>query len=62
MPLSFAQRRIWLSEQVAPGSVACSLPLPLRLRGRLDARALALALGELARRHDEEVRELLGDG
>ncbi|HEU0076759.1 MAG TPA: condensation domain-containing protein, partial [Longimicrobiaceae bacterium] len=61
LPLSFAQRRIWLSEQVAPGSAAYSIPLSLRLRGRLDARALALALGELVRRH-EALRTVFRDG
>ncbi len=61
VPLSFAQRRLWLAEQVAPGSVAYNVPLALRLRGRLDARALALALGELARRH-EALRTVFRDG
>ncbi|MET0398351.1 MAG: condensation domain-containing protein, partial [Longimicrobiaceae bacterium] len=61
LPLSFAQRRIWLAEQAAPGSVAYGLPLSLRLRGPLDARALALALGELVRRH-EALRTVFREG
>ena len=50
-PLSFAQQRLWLIDQVQPGSAAYNMPLALRLDGRLDVGALERALGEIVRRH-----------
>ncbi|HEX8272558.1 MAG TPA: amino acid adenylation domain-containing protein [Longimicrobiaceae bacterium] len=52
LPLSFTQQRLWFIDQLEPGSATYNLPVPLRLRGALDARALAVALTELARRHE----------
>jgi amino acid adenylation domain-containing protein len=52
LPLSFAQQRLWFIDQLEPGSATYNLPVPLRLGGALDARALAAALTELARRHE----------
>ncbi|MET0400290.1 MAG: amino acid adenylation domain-containing protein, partial [Longimicrobiaceae bacterium] len=52
LPLSFAQQRLWLVEQVDPGTAAYTLPVPLRLRGALDAAALGRALDEIVRRHE----------
>jgi amino acid adenylation domain-containing protein len=52
IPLSFAQRRLWFVDRVAPGSSAYNLPTPLRLRGELDVDALRRALDELVRRHE----------
>ena len=52
LPLSFAQARLWFIDQLQPGSAAYNMPFPLRLRGPLDARALAGALGEIVRRHE----------
>ena len=51
-PLSPAQRRLWLVEQLAPGTAAYLMPTGHRLRGTLDAPALERALGELVRRHE----------
>ena len=51
-PLSFAQQRLWLLDQIEPGLTAYNLPLAIRLRGPLDARALEQAVAEIARRHD----------
>jgi FkbH-like protein len=50
-PLSFAQERIWLLDQLAPAG-AYNLPVALRLRGRLDPGALAAAFSEVLRRHE----------
>ncbi|MFL5537847.1 MAG: amino acid adenylation domain-containing protein, partial [Longimicrobiaceae bacterium] len=50
-PLSFAQQRLWLIDQVQPGSAAYNMPLALRLGGALDVGALERALGEIVRRH-----------
>src|SRR5262249_60737845 len=51
VPLSFAQERLWLVEQLEPGTPLYNVPLALRLRGGLDPRRLAGALSGLARRH-----------
>ena len=51
VPLSFAQERLWLIDQLDPGSAAYNIPVALVLRGPLDAAALAAALDEVVRRH-----------
>ncbi|HET7230631.1 MAG TPA: amino acid adenylation domain-containing protein [Longimicrobium sp.] len=51
-PVSFAQRRLWLLEQIEPGNTAYNIAGGLRLRGRLDVAALERALGEIVRRHE----------
>jgi amino acid adenylation domain-containing protein len=52
LPLSFAQERMWFIDRLEPGSTAYNLAPTLRLRGRLNAAALARALGEIVRRHE----------
>ncbi|MEW5925850.1 MAG: amino acid adenylation domain-containing protein [Gemmatimonadota bacterium] len=52
VPLSSAQQRLWLVDRLQPGTAAYNLPAALRLRGRLDARTLEAALGEIVRRHE----------
>ncbi len=52
LPLSFAQRRLWLLDRMEPGSAAYNVPVALRLRGPLDEEALERALGEVVRRHE----------
>ena len=52
LPLSFAQERLWFLHQMEPEGTGYNMPWPRRLRGRLDARALERALGELVRRHE----------
>jgi amino acid adenylation domain-containing protein len=51
-PLSFAQERIWFSEQLAPGTAAYNIAGAVRLEGGLDAEALKEALREIVRRHE----------
>jgi amino acid adenylation domain-containing protein len=51
-PLSFAQERLWVTEQMAPGSAAYNIAAVLRLEGELHPDALELALTELIRRHE----------
>ncbi len=51
-PASFAQRRLWFIQQMDPASAAYNMPSALRLRGRLDPRAMAGALADLAARHE----------
>ncbi|MEI8258635.1 MAG: condensation domain-containing protein, partial [Deltaproteobacteria bacterium] len=51
-PLSFAQERLWLLDQLDPGDAAYNVPMQVRLRGRLDADALYRAFDEIVRRHE----------
>ncbi|MFC9156620.1 non-ribosomal peptide synthase/polyketide synthase [Streptomyces bauhiniae] len=62
VPLSAAQRRLWLVDRLAEqaGGVAYNFPLVLRLRGPLNLPALRAALGDVAARH-ESLRTLVGE-
>src|SRR5215467_5393125 len=50
--LSFAQQRLWLFEQVHPGSTAYNDHLALRILGSLNVGALESCLSEIVRRHE----------
>ncbi|NGO42305.1 amino acid adenylation domain-containing protein [Streptomyces sp. YC419] len=52
IPLSAAQRRLWLVEQITGSGVAYNFPLVFRLRGELDLDALRTALRDVAGRHE----------
>ena len=52
LPLSFAQQRLWLIDQLTPRSALYNLPIVFRLTGALDVAALEHALQELHRRHE----------
>ncbi|HEY2737137.1 MAG TPA: condensation domain-containing protein, partial [Thermoanaerobaculia bacterium] len=52
LPLSFSQERLWLVDQIDPGSLVYNLPLAARLTGALDLPALERSLGEVVRRHE----------
>ncbi|MFI9103579.1 non-ribosomal peptide synthase/polyketide synthase [Streptomyces fildesensis] len=52
IPLSAAQRRLWLVERITGGGVAYNFPLVFRLRGELDTAALRAALRDVAGRHE----------
>ncbi|HYG81326.1 MAG TPA: amino acid adenylation domain-containing protein, partial [Pyrinomonadaceae bacterium] len=51
-PVSFAQQRLWLVDQLMPGEPVYNIPAAVRLRGPLDAAALARSLSEIVRRHE----------
>ncbi|HUE47981.1 MAG TPA: condensation domain-containing protein, partial [Steroidobacteraceae bacterium] len=50
LPLSYAQQRLWFVEQLEGGSY--TVPLGLRLTGRLDVEALRQALADVVARHE----------
>ncbi|MCX4237829.1 non-ribosomal peptide synthetase [Streptomyces ortus] len=52
IPLSPAQRRLWLIERITGSGVAYNFPLVFRLRGELDLDALRTALSDVAGRHE----------
>src|SRR5947209_7361189 len=51
-PLSAAQERFWLLDQLAPGSGLYAVPATVRLTGRLNLAAFFRGLAEVVRRHD----------
>jgi amino acid adenylation domain-containing protein len=51
-PLSFGQERLWFLDRLEPGTATYNVVRELRLRGPLDAMALAAALAEVVRRHE----------
>jgi amino acid adenylation domain-containing protein len=50
-PLSFAQQRLWLMEQLQPGTATYNIPVAAHLEGHLDTEALAQSFNEIVRRH-----------
>ena len=53
LPLSYAQQRIWVIEQMAPGNVAYNMPaLVFRLKGSLKEEALHRSLTDIVQRHE----------
>ncbi|HEX9937488.1 MAG TPA: amino acid adenylation domain-containing protein [Longimicrobium sp.] len=51
-PLSFAQERLWLVDQLEGAGALYNIPVARRLAGALDVEALGRALGEVVRRHE----------
>ncbi|MBW4564790.1 MAG: amino acid adenylation domain-containing protein [Mojavia pulchra JT2-VF2] len=52
LPLSFAQARLWLLEQLNPGSGIYNMPAKVRLVGELNIEALEETINEIIRRHE----------
>lgn len=61
IPLSFAQRGLWLIHQMSPDNSMFSVHLASRLTGRLDRGALEGALRDVVERH-ETLRTVFRDG
>jgi hypothetical protein len=51
-PLSFAQQRLWVLDQLDPGNSVYNIPLAVSLRGPLDVEALHRTLNEVVARHE----------
>ncbi|MFN8439525.1 MAG: amino acid adenylation domain-containing protein [Caldilineaceae bacterium] len=52
LPLSFAQQRLWLLQQLNPESGFFNMPLAFHLQGTLDVAALRASFCEIVRRHE----------
>ncbi|ARU62851.1 hypothetical protein CBW65_19120 [Tumebacillus avium] len=52
LPLSFAQQRLWLVDQLMPGSPAYNIPYAVRLNGTLNRSALETGVNEIISRHE----------
>jgi hypothetical protein len=52
LPLSFAQQRLWLLDQVEGASAAYHIPGGLELKGALNRKALMRALDRIVARHE----------
>ncbi|MCG8312565.1 MAG: amino acid adenylation domain-containing protein, partial [Pseudomonadales bacterium] len=52
IPLTLAQQRLWLFEQLNPGTATNNMPAAVRLKGRFNIKAVRRAVSELVRRHD----------
>ncbi|HEY0191497.1 MAG TPA: condensation domain-containing protein, partial [Kofleriaceae bacterium] len=59
-PMTPPQRRLWALDRLSPGDPAYNVPLAFRLRGDVDAAALATALAALVERH-EVLRTTFGE-
>ncbi len=59
-PLSFAQQRLWLLDQLDPGLSTYNLLLAMRLTGGLRAEAMERAIDGVVRRH-EVLRTTIGE-
>ncbi|MER6999744.1 amino acid adenylation domain-containing protein [Streptomyces sp. NPDC000410] len=52
LPLSHAQQRLWVIQQIECTSAAYNFPLVMRLRGALDGEAWGAALADVTARHE----------
>jgi amino acid adenylation domain-containing protein/FkbM family methyltransferase len=52
IPLSYAQNRLWVLNQLEPCSPYYNSPSALRMKGKLQIEALEKTLSEVVRRHD----------
>ncbi|WP_198299656.1 non-ribosomal peptide synthetase [Tumebacillus avium] len=52
LPLSFAQQRLWVLEQLAPGTALYNMPGTVRLTGELNRAALQHSLQTIVERHE----------
>ncbi|MEO7020167.1 MAG: amino acid adenylation domain-containing protein [Ktedonobacteraceae bacterium] len=51
-PLSFAQQRLWLLDQLEPGNTSYNVPMALRFHGCLDVAAFEHSFNTVVQRHE----------
>ena len=51
-PLSFAQQRLWILDQLEPGNALYNVPAVLKLHGLLDVQAFERSIKEIVHRHE----------
>src|SRR5215831_2147907 len=51
-PLSYAQRRMWFTDQLEPESALYNMPYAIRFSGMLEVEIVRQAIKEIARRHE----------
>ncbi len=54
LPLSFAQERLWVLDQMEPNNPLYNIPRAMRMKGALQPAALEKALNEIVRRHESQ--------
>ena len=52
LPLSYAQQRLWILDQLEPNNYMYNIPRTIRMRGQLNVDALTRGLNEIVRRHE----------
>src|SRR6185312_9437329 len=52
LPLSFAQQRLWILDQLEPGNTFYNISKVMRLKGELKLEALDRTVSEIVRRHE----------
>jgi acyl carrier protein len=52
LPLSIAQQRLWIIDQMEPGSSLYNVPRAIRMIGDLDVQAIESALNGIVKRHE----------
>ncbi len=52
VPLSFAQERLWFTEQLQPNTATYNISIALRFKGSLQPEVLKESIAEIVRRHD----------
>lgn len=52
LPLSYAQQRLWLIDQLQPGSPMYNIPLAVKLYGELNIKALEQSFETIINRHE----------
>jgi amino acid adenylation domain-containing protein/FkbH-like protein len=52
LPLSFAQQRLWVLDQIEPNNPLYNVPTAIRLSGQLHVKALETALNGIVARHE----------
>ena len=54
LPLSYAQQRLWVLDQLEPNNPLYNIPRALRITGALNIEALEKSLNEIVRRHESQ--------